>query len=208
MNAFMVIVLVFSAILLFATMFVTSLYDRTAVNDFYPIDGTELAIVYSNRKENGIYEGPEQTCTLRVEGSFGHDWGIALEEPYLYVNEYSYTDMGLIHCDLVRIDLGTFEKETLLRDTVLRGRCLSGELVCVTGFLMPSTFPETNSMCLLYAMTDANIQPGSDASHVLFLDPTTAETLADMWVAGDLGDDFEETYLDKSFEEVLEEVAA
>ena len=208
MNAFMLMVLIFSAILLFATMFVSSLYDRTSVNDYYQIEGTDLAIVYSNRKENGIYEGPQQTCVLRLEGSFGHDWGIALAEPYLYVNESSYTAMGLMRCDVVRIDLETFEKDVLFRDAVLRGRCRSGELVCVTDFLMPSNFPETNSMCDLYAMTEGGAQPGGGGSEVLFLDPATSEVIGGVPFADETDEQFDETYLEPSLEEVLEGVAA
>ena len=204
-NTLTIVTLLFSAILLFFVMAASSFSTRIAVNDYYPIEGTDFAIVYSNRRENGIYEGSEQTGTLRVEGSFGHDWGVALEEPYLFVNEYSYTAMGLIHSNVVRINLLTFEKEVLFGDAVLRGRCLSGELVCVTGFLMPATFPETNSMCRLYAMADGG--GGAGGSRVVFLDPSPSEPLCELDYDGD-EDGFEDAYVNRTLEDVLEEVGA
>lgn len=207
LNALLVVVLVFSALIFFFTMFVANLADWSAVNDYYQIEGTDLAILYSDEKTNGLYEGPENTCVLKVEGTFGHDWGVVLEEPFLYVNEYTYTDMGMMHCNLVRIDLGTFEHETLLKDAVLRGRCQSGELVCVSGLLMPSTFPATNSLCRLYGMT-TGVAPEQGAAQVLYLDPLTAEVVGSAPCEDVMGDQFEGLYLERSLQDVLGEAAA
>ncbi len=200
-NAFTLVVMLFSAIMFFFTLVIPSISDWTAVNDYYRIEGTDYAIVYSDRKENGIYEGPQQTCVLKLEGSFGHDWGIALEEPYLYVNEYTYTDMGLIHSDLVRIDLTTFRKDVLFKDAILRGRCASGELVCITGYPMPSTFPDTNSMSNLYNMAAGIADGGDGSSRVVYLDPATSETLYELPFDG-AEDGFDEAYIDRTLDDV------
>lgn len=205
MNALLLIVLIFSAIGFVFTMLVSGLEGRIPVNDFYRIEGTDYAIVYSNRKTNGLYEGPEQTCELRLEGTFGHDWGMVLEEPYLYIDEYTYSTMGLIHCSVVRVDLRSFEKQTLFQDAILRGRCQSGELVCVTGFLMPSTFPQTNAICHLYGMTVPGITPGGSVSQVVFLDPATAEVVGSVAYDETADEQFQERYLDRTMDDILEE---
>ena len=208
LNALLLVVAIMSALTFVITLILPSMADWSAVNDFYRIEETDYAIVYSDIKPNGIYEGPEQTAVLRVEGTFGHDWGIVLDEPYLYANEYTSTQMGLMHCSLVRIDLRTYEKEIILEDAVLRGRCQTGELVCVAGFLMPSTFPETNSLCRLYAMTASNVDLGRTGMQIVFLDPSTAQAVGA--VSGeDVPDEvFEERYINRTLTEILEEVRA
>ena len=208
LNAFLLVVAIMSALTFAITLILPSMADWSAINDFYRIEETDYAIVYSDIKPNGIYEGPEQTAVLRVEGTFGHDWGIVLDEPYLYANEYTSTQMGLMHCSLVRIDLRTFEKETILEDAVLRGRCQSGELVCVAGFLMPSTFPETNSLCRLYAMTTPGIAPWRSGMQVVFLDPSTAEAVGSVSDSNVPDEVFEERYINRTLADILEEVEA
>mgnify|MGYP007101914040 CR=1 FL=1 len=208
LNSLIVVVMIFSAIAFFFTVLVSSMADWSAVNDYFPIEGTDLAIVYSDIKDNGLYEGPEQACELRVEGSFGHDWGIALEGSSLYANEFTDTALGLLHCDVVMIGLDSFEKETLFEEAILRGRCSTGELVIVTGYLMPSTFPETNSMSRLEAMTNPNLNLDSNGSEVLFLDPESGETVARVTLEGGIDETFDDTFVNRPLAEVLEEVGA
>ena len=206
LNAFLVAVICFSAIIFVVALVVPDVTDSTVTNDFYPIEGTDYAVVYSTKKPNGIYEGYRQTGELRLEGTFGHDWGIVYAEPYLYTNEYTATQLGLAHCNVVRIDLRSFEKEVLYGDAILRGQCASGELAIVTGFLMPSTFPETDSFCSLYAMTDPNIDMGGTTSHVVFVNPESASEVGAADVTDVDDDAFEEHYLARGLEEILKGV--
>ena len=145
MNALLLVVLIFSALEFFFTLYLADKADRSAVNDYYRIEGTDLGIRYSNKKDCGIYEGPKNTGTLRLSGTFGHDWGIVKEGDSLFLNEYLTSDLGLTICNLVKVDISTFGKEVLLKDTVLRGRCTSGELVCMNSCFLPSVFPENRS---------------------------------------------------------------
>ena len=56
-NAFLLVVLIFTALTLFITVIISHMADRTPVNDFYPIDGTEYMVHYSNLEPDGIYSG-------------------------------------------------------------------------------------------------------------------------------------------------------
>ena len=203
MNAFLLIVIIFSALAFFFTIVMVDLADRTAVNEFIPIKGTDYAIRYSSLEPNGLYQGKENTCQLVAEGDFGSEWGACKVGDSLYLNEYRSTELGLLLCDLVRVDLTTHEKTVLYRDTVLRGRCASGELVCVRGAMLPADFPETNPLCRFYRLTEKNNAPEGGAD-VMFLDPQTlAETYT---VAADepFAPDFEARYLQKTLAEVTE----
>ena len=207
-NAFLLIVLIFSILAFFFTHFISGMADvawHYGVNDSYEIEGSDFSIRYSDKKPNGIYEGDPVNGVLRVEGVFGHDWGIALEGDYLYLNEYRTSTFGMTYCQLVRINIHTFEKEVLLRDTILRGQCTSGELVCVSNTLMPSVQPKTNAFCRLYAMTAAGIDPERDGGTVLFLDAADASVLYQTEDDQALTDVFEERYLLRSLEEVRKE---
>lgn len=202
-NALVLVVIVFSAILFLFSIKVVDLSQHAAVNDFYPIEGTDLAVKYSSLSPNGLYQGGQTTGVLKLEGTFGYDWGAAVEGDSLYLNEYTSTDVGVMLCRLVRVDLTTFEKEVLLRDTILRGRCASGELVCLGGYLMPSDFPATNPLCRFYAMSAPSIRPGDDSAVVLFLDPQTGETVYAVRDDQALTDVFESRYLQRTLQEVM-----
>ena len=200
-NAFLLVVLIFTALTLFITVIISHMADRTPVNDFYPIDGTEYMVHYSNLEPDGIYSGTENIHDLLVKGTFGYDWGAAVEGSTLYINEYNASDLGVTLCDLVRVDLNSFRRELLLRDTILRGRCASGELVCVRDTLLPSNRPDTNALCAFYAMTSARLVPGSDRAEVLFLDPQTGEIVFSVR-DDDALSDFDARYLARTLEEV------
>ena len=207
-QAFLLIFLIFSVMAFFFTLFLSGMADKAwnpHVNDSYEIEGTDLTIRYSDKKGNGIFEGDPITGVLKVEGSFGHDWGIALEGDYLYLNEYRNSTLGMVFCQLVRINLQTYEKEILMRNTILRGQCTSGELVCVSDILMPALQPQTNELCRLYAMTDSKINLQSDGGTILFIDPVDAEILYETEGEGVLSDEFTALYLDHSLEEIRKE---
>lgn len=204
-QAFLLIVLIFSVMAFFFTLFLSGMADKAwnpHVNDSYEIEGTDLTIRYSDKKGNGIFEGDQINGVLKVEGSFGHDWGIALEGDYLYLNEYRTSTLGMMFCQLVRINLQTYEKEILMNNTILRGQCTSGELVCVSDILMPSMQPQTNELCRLYAMTDDNIDLQSNGGTILFIDPADTKVVYETEGEDVLSDDFVALYLDHSLEEI------
>ena len=121
LNMILIIVACFSVIGLFFTVKMFDLADRFPVNEFNPIENTNFAIKYSSLEPDGLYEGDENTCVLRVEGTFGYDWGSAVEGDYLYTNEYVTTTLGLVTPQLVRINLKDFSKEVLSKAY----RCMS-----------------------------------------------------------------------------------
>ena len=202
MNALLLVVIIFSAITFFVSIKVVDLADHRAVNDFYPVEGTDVAVRYSSIYPNGIYEGDKTNGVLKVEGDFGHDWGAAAVGDQLYLNEYTRTDMGLMMCQVVRVDLNTYEKEVLWRDAILRGRCASGELVCLRGFLMPSGFPENNSLCRLYAMSSAEIRPENGDALVTYVDGESGEILYSVRDRETETETFDALYLERTLEEV------
>ncbi len=202
LNSFILIVIIFSVIAFFFTVKLTNMSDRFPVNEFYPIENSDLAVRYSSLDGNGIYKGDENTCVLELEGTYGSGWGAFLQGDCLYTNEYKSTDLGLIKCDLVKINTTTFEKELLYKDTVLRGVNKSGELVCQNGCIIESNHPKTNSLCSLYAMSSKNINPSSDSADVIFINPETGEAVYIVNDENALSDDFEERYINSSLEEV------
>ncbi|MBQ7688792.1 MAG: hypothetical protein IJT27_06205 [Clostridia bacterium] len=201
-NALLIVVTVFAVITLFVTVGIVNMRNPFPVNEYYPIEDTPYAVRYSTYRPNGIYKGPENTCTLVLEGSFGTDWGIAKSGDTLFANEYTTTDLGLVLCDLVKIDLISFEKEVLMEDTILRGTCSSGEPVCVSGFLMPSDAPQTNPLCALYSMTHAELDPRQQEAEVKYLDPQTGAVLYSERTPDALSDDFDALYLARTLREV------
>ena len=201
MNALILLVIIFSAIIFFVTIVLVDLAYHPARNEYYRIEGTEYSVRYSSLLPDGIYKGGQTTGVLQLEGRFGYDWGAAAVGDTLYINEYVSTDLGLMLCDLVRVDLNTFEKETLLQDTVLQGTCASGELVCIGGSVMPAAHPETNALCRLYAMSDGEKRE-ADGTLILFLDPETAKVVWSVRDDGDPAEDFEAKYLSRTLEEV------
>ena len=200
-NAFILVFILFASALFFFVITLSDLDVRYAANDSYPIEGTDLFVRYSNKKENGIYEGQGGSEELRVAGDFGHDWGMTREGNVLYANEYRTSSLGLMFCDLVKIDLETFEKTVISENTTLRGRCASGELVCVGGTLMDSAFPSTNPLCRLYAMSEPKLELTGHGAVVLFVDPVKGEGV--YAEAFNKAGDFESRYMDKTLAEVM-----
>ena len=202
MNALLVIVLIFSGIGLFVTV---KLYDMAAhivvINQMEQIEDSDLWIRYSTLEPSGIYEGPENTAALRVEGDFGSGWGAALTDNYIYINEYSYTDVGMTLCDLVRIDRTTFERTVIRKNTILRGRCRSGELVCASGTLLPVNSPETNSLFDFYSMTSPDVSRDGKGT-VLFIDPDSSEIVYSIGGQDTGAPSFTKLYIDHTLEEV------
>lgn len=198
-NALLLVLLIFGGFTFFITIFIVRMADRSGVNTFNPVEGTDYAIRYSSLEPNGLYRGNEVVNSLVVKGNFGFDWGAALEGEQLYLNEYNTSDMGVMHSDLVRIDLNTKRKETLLTDAILRGRCLSGELVCVRGVFLPANKPESNILCKFYALTAPGLRDGAE---VLFLDPATGEIVYRVHDESAMSKTFEARYLQRTLEEV------
>lgn len=210
MNALLVIVLIFSAIGLFVTV---KLYDMAAhvvvVNQMVPIDGSEAEsgydgywVRYSTLEPSGIYEGYENTAKLLVEGDFGSGWGAHVTDKNIYINEYSYTDVGMTMCDLVRIDRDTYACELIRKNTILRGVCRSGELVCTTGTFLPVNHPETNSLYDLYAMTSPDVSRDGSCS-VIYIDPVTSEIVYSTPAKDPLAPAFDKIYINHTLEEVM-----
>lgn len=201
-NALVIIVTIFSVIGLFVTV---TLYDMAAhivtVNQVVPIEDSDLQVRYSTVDPSGIYQGPENTAQLRVEGDFVSGWGAALEGDYLYINNYSYTDVGMTLCDLVRIDTRTFETRLLRKNTILRGRCKSGELVCIAGTLLPVNHPGSNSLFALYSMTSPDVSKDGTGT-VLYIDPHTSDVVYSVSEKGTSSSVFEKLYLNRTLEEV------
>ena len=203
MNALVLVVTIFAAIGFFFTVKLGKLADHSAVNEYYPIEGTELGVRYSSQLPSGLYRGGEYSRELLAEGDFGYDWGAAAAGDSLWINEYSNSDLGLLRCRLVRLDLGDFHRELTLEDTVLRGKCASGELVCLRGCLLPANAPEVNPLCELYCLAAADLRSDRSGAEVLWLDPETGETvyrLRDPEAA--TAEDFAERYLLRSLMEV------
>lgn len=201
MNALLLVVIIFSALAFVFTIVMVNLADRTAVNEYIPIKGTDYAIRYSSLEPNGLYKGQENTGQLVAEGNFGSDWGAFKVDDRLYLNEYTTTDLGVLLCSIVGVDLNSGEKTVLYRDTVLRGRCASGELVCVTGCMLPADFPETNSLCRFYRLTEKDVS-SPDGGEVFFLDPQTLSVLYSVQDDNVFSDGFAERYLQTPLSEV------
>ena len=202
MNALVLVVTVFAAIGFFFTVKLGKLADHSVVNEYYPIEGTELGVRYATQMPSGLYRGGEYSRELLVEGDFGYDWGAAAAGDSLWINEYSNSDLGLLRCRLVRLDMGDFHRELTLEDTVLRGRCASGELVCLRGCLLPANAPEVNPLCELYCLAAADLRSDGSGAEVLWLDPETGEVLYRLRDPAAATEAFEERYLLRSLGEV------
>jgi hypothetical protein len=203
------VVTIFAAIGFFFTVKLGRIADRSVLNEYYPIEGTDFGVRYGAEKPDGIaalpsglYRGGENSRELLLEGTFGYDWGAAAASGCLWLNEYSNTDLGLMHCHLVRVDLETFRRETVFEDTVLRGKCASGELVCLRGCLLPANAPEVNPLCELYCLAAADLRSDGRSAEVLWLDPTTGEVLYRLRDPAAATEAFEERYLLRSLGEV------
>ena len=84
---------------------------------------------------------------------------------------------------------------------MLRGKCASGELVCVSGCMLPADFPETNSLCRLYRLTRKDAA-SPDGGEVIFLDPQTLSVVHTAQDDNVFSDGFEARYLQKPLAEV------
>ncbi len=201
MNALLLVILIFSAIIFLITVKLAGVSARFAVNEYYLLEGTDLGIRYSSAAENGICQGVNgNTAVLRLAGDFGHDWGAALEGSTLYLNEYSTTELGLMLCRVVKVDTETFQKQVLLEDAILRGRGKNGELVCVSGCLLPSDYPKTNALARLYAMADGNLDPAGDGGLVQLLDPAAGLLIREEYDGEVMGEGFAARWLAASGE--------
>ena len=198
-NTLLLVLLIFGGFTFFITLFIVRMADRSGINTFNPVEGTDYAIRYSSLEPNGLYQGNEVVNSLVVKGNFGFDWGAALEGERLYLNEYSTSNMGVMHSNLVRVDLTTKRKETLFTDAIRRGKCASGELVCVRGVFLPANEPESNILCKFYALTAPDLH---DVAEVLFLDPATGEIVYSVRDDGAMTEAFEARYLGRTLEEV------
>lgn len=201
MNGILIVAVIFSAIIFFFTVWMVNMDNPFPVNEFYPIEGTKYAVKYSTFEPNGIYQGVESANSLVLEGSYGVQWGSYRSGDTFYANEYTMTDLGIVNCRVVKIDLNTFQKEILFTDTVLRGACASGELVCVSGVSVESNFPASNSLIKLLAMTSAEMRPEGNGAVVKFIDPATGGILWSVRDENAVSDDFEERYLNVTLQE-------
>lgn len=169
LNALAGIVLVFTAVALFFSVRVTDVADRSVVNVFEKIPGTALSVRYSAYLPNGLYEGDALTGSLKVPGDFGRDWGCAAVGNVLYINEYRHSDLGVLFCDVVAVDLDGYEKTVAARGAVLRGRRGDGLLV-FTETSPAGNLPEKNPLCAL-ASLGTGVPPA--AVTVILFDPET-----------------------------------
>lgn len=207
-NGMMIIVIIFSAILFFFTITMVEMVNPYGQNDYYKIEGTDLAVRHSSVDPNGIYKGPENSGVLVVEGNFSSDWGSMLSGSSLYINEYDITSMGLIIPEVVCVDTETFEKEVLYKDAMIRGRCASGEIVILTGYVMPTNYPDTNSLYKLYSMSSGEMSLKDSETTVLFMDPDTGEVVYSLEDKAFLEKTFQKKYADRTLDEIREEAAA
>ncbi len=202
MNALVLVVTIFTAIGFFFTVKLGKLADHSAINEYYPIENTELGVRYGTEQASGIYRGSSYSRELVLEGTFGYDWGAYASGDSLWINEYRNTDLGLMHCRLIRLDLEDHHRELIAEDTVLRGKCASGELVCLRGSLLPSNYPRANPLCALYCLTAPELRADGSSAEVLWLDPQTGEILFRLPDPAANGEDFEDRYLRRTLAEV------
>lgn len=201
LNAFLLVVILITAIAFFFTVNMVDMAFHSAVNDYHPIEGTDLAVCYRSLEPSGIYRGDRVTGVLKLEGEYGFDWGLVREGDALYTNEYTRTSLGMMLCQVVRIDLNSFEKEVLMKDAVLRGRCASGELVVQSGTMLVSNDPENNSLCRLYSMSAPWLGVEDGTMDILYLDPADGHELLRLQDRSN-NMKFEQLYLQRSLEEV------
>ena len=62
MNSLVIIVIIFSAILFFFTITMVDMVNPYGQNDYYPIEGTDLAVKHSRIDPNGLFwKAPSET---------------------------------------------------------------------------------------------------------------------------------------------------
>lgn len=206
LNSFILILIIFSALAFLFTVKLTNIADRFPINEHSRIENTDYSVVYSSLEPNGIYKGADNTGVLVIEGRYGTDWGSALEGKTIYTNEYSASSMGMIFCNLVKIDTDSLKKETVYKDTVLRGRCASGELICVRGEFMSSNFPENNSLCRLYSMTSEKIKTNGETAEIVIIDAKSGKTVFTHSAKGTDTTNIDKLYGGKTLEEIKNEI--
>ncbi len=198
-------VIIISAIAFFFTVKMTDLADRYAINEYIPIENTEYSVRYSSLEENGICKGSENDPELLIKGTYGYDWGTIAEDGTLYINEYETTDLGFTSSNLVKIDLETLKKEVLYENTLLRGKCVSGELVCMSEYIMDSNRPKTNSLCRLYAMSDSTLTPDNNDAKIIYIDTKSDSIAYSVSDKAARGSGFDDKYINRTLEEVQNE---
>ena len=142
-----------------------------------------------------------------LEGNFGNDWGTTLSGTDLYLNEYAITSLGLIIPEVVKVDTETLEKEVLYKDAIIRGKCASGEMVLLTGYVMPTNYPETNSLYKFYTMS-SDVDLDDTAVTVIFMEPETGEVVFSLEDKAYMEKTFQKKYEDRTLDEIREEAAA
>ena len=203
MNLIMVIVIMFSAITFLFTIKMSQAASKPwPNNEFYRLGDTEYAVRYSNLEPNGIYKGNENQNTLVLKGNYGSGWGAVVDKNVIYTNEYTSTDMGLIFCKVVKIDLDTLEKTVVMDDAVIRGQCKSGEIVITDCFLASSNHSDANSLCKLYALS-SDVRLDASGS-VIYYDIARSEEVYRTEDKSTTDKNFGILYLKKSLEEVME----
>lgn len=207
MNGMMIIVIIFSAILFFFTVTMVEMVNPYGQNEYQPIEGTDLAVKHSSVDVNGLYQGPESTAQLVLEGNFGNDWGTTLSGSDLYLNKYAITSLGLIIPEVVRVDTETHEEEVLYKDAIIRGRCASGEMVILTDYVMPTNYPDTNPMYKLYSMS-SGVDLDDTSLTVVFMDPETGEEVFSMEDKAFMEKTFRRKYEERTLDEIRGEAAA
>ena len=199
-NSLIIVVIIFSAILLFFTVKMTNMADRTAVNSFNRIEGSEYAVKYSSLEKSGIYKGSENNNSLIVEGKFGFDWGAVLSDNELIINEYKTSDLGFVISDVEKIDLNAKKKEVVFENCLLRGVNKSGELVIVSNYYMPSNYPKTNPLVKLYEFCDFKPLNFEAESEINFVDSRTLKTVYKTKAL--ITKDFDKRYIESTLEEI------
>ena len=90
----------------------------------------------------------------------------------------------------------------------MRGKCASGELVCLGGYVMPISFPKTNSLMKFYSMSSTTIRTEDNSAVVMFMDPRSAEIVYSLKDEKIIEKSFEKKYIDRSLDEIRGEAAA
>ena len=206
-NSLMIIVIIFSATLFFFTITMVEMVNPYGQNEYMKIEGTDLAVKHSSIDPNGLYRGPESTAQLVLEGNFGNDWGTTLSGTDLYLNEYAITSLGLIIPEVVKVDTETLEKEVLYKDAIIRGKCASGEMVLLTGYVMPTNYPKTNSLYKFYTMS-SDVDLDDTAVTVIFMEPETGEVVFSLEDKAYMEKTFQKKYEDRTLDEIRGEAAA
>ncbi|MBQ7715198.1 MAG: hypothetical protein IJT70_04935 [Clostridia bacterium] len=177
-NSFLVLVIIFSAMASFILVGVTNMSERSTVNSVNPIEGTDYYIRYSDFAESGIYDGDMPSSKLLLQGNFGYDWGASVSGATMICNEYRRTTLGIITCDVVKIDLETFDKDLLYKDAMMVGKCASGEIVCIDGYTLAPMNSTDNLLYDIYSMSSCMINMENGVATVRWFDPATGECVA------------------------------